>query len=170
MLGIWHSPSSNRPSLGQVAVARCPFLWGAGGASVETCHEPQSARSCKLALCAAGAAKGHHGGGAPRLLEGCPGPGTLLLPNAHTWDRRPGPAACFPAGRRLGAWGPVTNPTWHTPASCRCALWGQQEGTRWWASRSFVRGFQILGFSLLQLPVLGAGGRGPLPVFLVRRD
>ena len=52
-----HCPSSD-----QVAGARCLFSMGAGGASVGTCHQPHSARSCELALHAVGASQGRLGG------------------------------------------------------------------------------------------------------------
>ena len=52
--GTLPSPTS-RPS-GRAAGAHYPLAVGAGGAGVGTRHQPQSARSCELALRAVGAA------------------------------------------------------------------------------------------------------------------
>ena len=48
-------PLTTRP-FGRAAGAHYPLAVGAGGAGVGTCHQPHSARSCKLALRAVGAA------------------------------------------------------------------------------------------------------------------
>ena len=51
---VKHSPSPDRPSLGQAAGACCPFFFRAGGAGKGTRHQPHSARSCEMALRAVG--------------------------------------------------------------------------------------------------------------------
>ena len=60
--GAGRSPTSDRPSFGHEARAHYPLALGAG---VGTRHQPHSARSCELALRAAGAAR-ERLGGAPR--------------------------------------------------------------------------------------------------------
>ena len=62
-LGLVTLPPPVRQTVGQRAGARCPFFLGAGCASVETRHQPHSARSCELALRAVRAARGRPGGG-----------------------------------------------------------------------------------------------------------
>ena len=76
------------------------WLWVRGGAGVGTCHQPHSARSCKLALRAKGAAGGRAGGG--RLLPGCGASGV---------GRSPTPD-CTPSGRAAGAHYPLAVGAW----------------------------------------------------------
>ena len=53
-------PPATRP-FGRATGAHYPLADGAGGAGVATCHQPQSARSCELALRVVGAAGGRPG-------------------------------------------------------------------------------------------------------------
>ena len=62
--GDGHCPTLDRPSLGRAAGARYPLAVGAGGVGVGTGHQPNSARSCELALRVVRAARGRTGGGA----------------------------------------------------------------------------------------------------------
>ena len=82
-----------------------------------------------------------------------------------------GPLPFFCGHRGLRASGPVTKPTAHALASWRCPLWKRGEGSRGggvpFASLTAVLGWAV---SLPPPPVLGARGRGPLPVFLGRRE
>ena len=54
-------PPTTRP-LGLAAGAHYQLAVGAGAAGMGTSHQPHSARSCELALCAVGAARGRPGG------------------------------------------------------------------------------------------------------------
>ena len=59
--GVGRPGSSVLPALttrpfGRAAGAHYPLAVGAGGAGVGTCHQPHSAGSCELGLCAVGAA------------------------------------------------------------------------------------------------------------------
>ena len=162
--GIGHSPRPSCPSLGQAARACCPFSLGAGGGGVGTHHQPHSARSCELALWAVVAAQGLPVRAALCLREGCPGLGTLPPPAVQPWGRRPGPAARFLWARGEEARGPVTNPTAHALASWLCALWWRHKDVSWGAPCTFVWSVRGRELSLPKPPVLGVGGRGPLPV------
>ena len=153
-------PWGRRPGL----AAR--FSVGAGGAGVGTRHEPHSARSCELALRDVEVARGRAGGGGGSCLrDGCPGLGTVPPLTSRPWGKRPGPVARFPWARGgLLAWGPVTKPTAQARANWRCALWGRYEGALGGASHASVRGVRGWAPCLPYTPVLGTGGRGPLPV------
>ena len=83
LLGLGHSPSPSRLSLGRLVGPRCAFSWSAGGAVVGARHRPQRQRSCVLVLLALGVARGRPGEGALRLREVCPGSGTFLTPTAR---------------------------------------------------------------------------------------
>ena len=125
-------------------------------------HQPGRARSCELALRAVGAAQGRlEGGAASYHCEGCAGSGTLPGASSRPWGRRPGPAARFPSARGLWAWGPVTEPTAHTLASCCCGLWGQHKRARREGAPHLREGCLGLG----TLPPLSARhwGRRPGP-------
>ena len=126
-------PPTARP-LGGLPGPTTHWLWVRGVAGVGTRHQPHSARSCELALRAVGAARGRPGGGAAAWVWGVRG-GALShprLPALWAGCRGPLPTGCGWGGVR--AWGPVTNPTAHTPASWLCALWGRHEGARGGAS------------------------------------
>ena len=98
--GVGHSPSPDRPSLGQAAGACCPFFLGAGGVGVEAHHPPHSALSCELALGALEVAGGRpEAGGASYLREGCRGFGTLSPQTTHAWYVLQRPAALFVRAR-----------------------------------------------------------------------
>ena len=130
-----------------------------------TRHLPHSARSCELVLCAVGTAPGHPERGTLCPREGCPGFGTIPLPTPRPWDGQPGPAACFMWARGMRTLGPATNAKTHVFASWPCTLWWRHKGSQWKMPRSCVRGVLGQTLSLLQLPILGAGGRGQLPFF-----
>ena len=55
---VGRSLTPHRPSLGRAAGARYPLAVGTGAVGVGTRHQPHSARSCRLALRAVGAARG----------------------------------------------------------------------------------------------------------------
>ena len=62
-LGLGHPGSGALPTpttrpFGRAAGAHYPLAVGAGGAGVQTSHQPHSAPSCELALRAVGAAQG----------------------------------------------------------------------------------------------------------------
>ena len=92
-------PTPTTRPFGREAGAHYPLAVGAGGAGVGTSHQPHSARSCKLALWAVGAAGGGPGWG--RLLAGC---GTSGVGCSPTPDH-PSFEAC--------GWGPL-------PTGCEC--------------------------------------------------
>ena len=102
------------------------WLWARGGAGVGTCHQPHSARSCKLALRAVGAARGRPGGAPPAWLWGVRGRALPQprLPALWAGCRGPLPTGCgFRGGAGVG--------TRHQPHSARsCVLWGRHEGAR----------------------------------------
>ena len=106
------------------------WLWVRGGAGVGTRDQPQSARSCELALRAVGAARGRPGGAPPAWVWGVRGRALShpRLPALWAGCRGPLPTSCGCGGMR--AWGPVTNPTARALASWLCALWGRHEGAR----------------------------------------
>ena len=85
----------DHPPLGRAAGARYPAAVDAAGAGVRTRHQPQYARSCVLAWCAVGAARGRPGRW--RLLSGC---------GASWVGRSPTPARSS-LGRVAGAWYPL---------------------------------------------------------------
>ena len=123
------------------------WLWVRGGAGVRTRHQSHSARSCELALCAVGAARGRPGGAPPAWVWGVRGRALShpRLPALWAGCRGPLPTGCGCGGLR--AWGPVTNPTARALASWLCVLWGRHKGA--------------LGGRLL--PGCGASGVGRSP-------
>ena len=122
-------PPAARP-LGGLPGLTTHWLWVRGDADVGTRHQPHRARSCELALCAVGAARGCPGGAPPAWVWGVRGR-ALSHPRLPTlWARCGGP---LPTGCGCGgvrAWGPVTNPTARALASWLCALWGRHEEAR----------------------------------------
>ena len=127
---VGRSPTRNRPSFGRAAGADYPLAVGAGGVGLGTRHQPHSARSCELALCAVGRHEGTWGGVPLAWVWGRPGLGALPRPTARPRGVRPGPATHRLWVRGVWAWGPVTNPTACAFASWLCALFGRQEGAR----------------------------------------
>ena len=95
-----------------------------------TRHQPQSARSCELALRPVGAALGCPGGAPLAWVWGVRGRtfSHLRLPALWAGFRGPLPTGCGCGGVR--AWGPLTNPTARALACWLCALWGRHEGAR----------------------------------------
>ena len=98
------------------------WLWVRGGAGVGNRHQPHSAPSCELALRAVEAARGCAGGAPLAWVWGVLGRALPhpRLPALWAGCRGPLPTGCGCGGVR--AWGPVTNPTARSPASCLCAL------------------------------------------------
>ena len=94
------------------------WLWVRGGAGVGTRHQPDSARSCVLALRTVGAARGRPGGAPPAWVWGVRGRAIShpRLPALWAGCRGPLPTGCGCGGVR--AWGPVTNPTARALACC----------------------------------------------------
>ena len=100
------------------------------GAGVETRHQPHSARSCKLALRALGAARGCPGGAPLAWVWGVRGRALPPPSTTRRFGRAAGPTTHWLWVRGLRAWGPVTNPTARTLASWLCVLRGRHEGAR----------------------------------------
>ena len=124
--GVGRSPTPNCPPSGRAAGAHYPLALGAGGPGVGTRHQPQSARSCELALRAVGAAQRRLGGGATCLGVGRLGSGPLPPPNARPLGGLPGPTTHW-----LWVRGGADVGTRHQPHSARsCVLWGRHEGAR----------------------------------------
>ena len=105
---------------GRAAGAQYPLAVGAGAAGVGTRHEPQSARSCKLALRPVGAAQGGPGGGASGLGVGRPGSGALPPPTTRPFGRAAG--AQYPLAVGAGAAGVGTRHQPHSARSCERPL------------------------------------------------
>ena len=110
-------PLTARP-LGGLPGPTTHWLWVRGGAGVGTRHQPQSARSCELALRAVGAARGRPGGAPPALVWGVQGRALSdpRLPALWAGCRGPLRTRCGFGG--VQAWGPVTNPTARALACC----------------------------------------------------
>ena len=118
-------PPTARPLGGQPGPTT-DWLLVRGGAGVGTRHQPNSARSCELALRAVGAARGRPGGGTSCLGVGRPGSGALPPPTARPLGRLPGPTTNL-----LWVRGGAGVGTRHQPHSARsCVLWGRHEGAR----------------------------------------
>ena len=167
-LGVGRLGSGALPTLTARPLARLPgptthWLWVRGVAGVGTRHQPHSARSCKLALRAVGAAPGHPGGAPPAWVWGVRGRALSnpRLPTLWAGCRGPLPTGCGCGGVRV--WGPVTNPTARALASWLCALWGGKRGCPGGAPPAWVMGFRGRALSQPQLPALWAGCWGPLP-------
>ena len=126
----WAPSHADCPSLGRAAGARHPLAVGGERAGVGTRHLPDSARSCKLALRAVGAARGRPGGAPLAWVWALLGSGAICGPTAHPWGVRPGPATHLLWMRAVWAWGPATLAF----ASWLCVLWGRQEAPRGGAS------------------------------------
>ena len=122
-------PPTARP-LGGLPGPTTHWLWVLGGAGVGTRHQPQSARSCKLALRAVGAARGRPGGGASCLGVGRPASGAPPPPTARPLNGLPGPTTHWLWVRGGAGVGTSRNPTARALASWLCALLGGQEGAR----------------------------------------
>ena len=123
-------PTPTTRPFGRAAGAHYPLAVGAGAAVVGTRHQPHSAHSCELALRAVGAACGCLWGAPLAWVWGVWGralsqPRPLVLSGV-----RPGPTTHWLWVRGVRAWGPVTNPTARTLASCLCALWRLHEAAR----------------------------------------
>ena len=76
---------------------------------------------------------------------------------------QPGPTTHWLWVGGVRAWGPVTDPTARTLASCLCALWGRHEGAR---GARLLPGCGASGLGRSPTPVnssVRACGRGPLP-------
>ena len=117
-------PPTTRP-FGRAAGAHYPLAVGAGGAGVGARHQPHSARSCKLALRALGAAEGARGG-ASCLGVGRPGTGALPAPTTRPFGRAAGARFPLAAGAVCGRGGPADLGTLSCAAVRRvlCALPG----------------------------------------------
>ena len=128
--GVGRSPTPTARPLGGLPGTTTHPLWVRGGAGVGTRHQPHSARSCKLALRAVGAARGRPGGAPPAWVWGFRGRALSnpRLPALWAGCRGPLPTGCGCGGVR--GWGPVTNSTVRALASRLCALWGRHEDAR----------------------------------------
>ena len=103
--GLGALPPPTTHPFGRAARAHYPLAVGAGGAGMGTRHQSVSARSCKLALHAGGAARGCPGG---RLLPGCGASGNGRFPIPDPSSFRSCGRGPLPTGRGCGvrAWGP----------------------------------------------------------------
>ena len=124
-LGVGRPGSGTLPPptahpLGRAAGAHYPLAVGAGGARLGTHHQTHSARSCELALCAVGAARGRPGGGASCLGVGCPGSGALPSPTAPPLG--PAAGAHYPLAVGAGGVGVGTRHQLHSARYCELAL------------------------------------------------
>ena len=159
--GALRSPTV-RP-LGGLPGPTTHWLWVRGAAGVGTRHQPHSARSCKLALRAVGAARGRPGGAPPAWVWGARDRALSHPRLPALWAGCRGP---LPTGYGCGgvrAWGPVTNPTARALVSSLCAPLGQHEGTPGVAPLAWVWGVWGRALSDPRLPALWAGCRGPVP-------
>ena len=110
-------PPTTRP-FGRAAGAHYPLAVGAGDAGMGTRHQPHSARSCELALCAVGVARGRPGGAPLAWVWGVQGRAlSYPRPLVHSGVRL-GPTTHWLWVRMVPAWGPVTNPTARALACC----------------------------------------------------
>ena len=128
--GLGALPTRTARPLGRAPGAHYPLAVGVGGVGVGTHHQPHSARSCQLALCALGAARGRPGGAPLACMRSVPGralshPRPLVL-----WGVRPGPTTHWLWVRGVWAWEPVTHPSARALASWLCALLGRHQGAR----------------------------------------
>ena len=112
-------PSPTARPLGRAARVHYPLAVGAGGVDVGTRHRPHSARSCKLALRAVGAARGRPGGGSC-LSVGRPGSGAFPPPTARSLGRASGAHYPLAVGARGSGVGTRHQP--HRARSCELAL------------------------------------------------
>ena len=90
--GVGRSSTPDCLSFGACGRGTLPLAAGAGGVGVVSCHQPERARSCELALHAVGAARGRPGGAPLACVWGVRGralshPRLLVL-----WGVRLGPA------------------------------------------------------------------------------
>ena len=141
-------PATARP-LGPVAGAHHTLAVGAGGAGVGTRHQPHSARSCELALRAAGAAPGGEGEAPLALVWGVRGAGALPCPTARPLGRAAG--AHYPLAVDAGFAGVGTHHQPHSARSCELA----------WRAAGAARGRP--GGRLLPACGASGGGRSPTP-------
>ena len=114
--GAFLPPTTSPP--GRAAGAHYPLAAGAAGAG--TRHQPNSARSCELALRAVGAAGERPWGGASCLGVGPPGSGAFLPPTTSPLGRAAG--AHYPLAVGAGAAGVGTCHQPHSARSCELAL------------------------------------------------
>ena len=111
-------PAPTARPLGRLIGATTHWLWVRRAAGVGTRHQPNSVRSCGLALRAVGATRGCPGGAPPAWVWGVRGRALShpRLPALWAGCRGPLPSGCGCGGVR--AWGPVTNPTARALACC----------------------------------------------------
>ena len=152
-------PPTLRP-LGGLPGPTNHWLWVRGGAGVGTRHQPHSARSCELALRAAGAARGRPGGALPAWVWGVRGRALSRprLPSLWAGCRGPlptGVGAPCPAPRFVvcsarfpGSRHPVAVVAWHL-TSCPGYGWRRASlaclvAPRWCAAPRPVRSLSLL--------------------------
>ena len=122
--GLGALPSPTTRYFGRAAGAHYPLAVGAGGAGVETRHQPHRARSCELALrgglarCRGGTRA--PGGGASCLGAGLPGSGALPPPTTRPFGRTA--VAHYPLAVGAGGAGVGTRHQHHSAHSCELAL------------------------------------------------
>ena len=117
-LGSGALPPPTARRLGGLPGPTTHWLWVRGRAGVGTRHQPHSARSCELAMRAVGAARGRPGGAPPAWVSGVRGRALSHLKLPAPWAGCRGPLRTGCGCEGVRAWGPVTNPTAHSPACC----------------------------------------------------
>ena len=95
-------PPPTAPPLGRAAGANYSLAVGAGGVCAGTRHQPDSARSCQLALCAVGAARGRPGRAPLACVWGVRGRALSHRRPFLLWGVLPGP---LPTGCGCGGCG-----------------------------------------------------------------
>ena len=118
--GVERSPTPDHSSFQACGRGPLPTGCGCGGSGPETRHQRYSARSCKLALRAVGAARGRPGGG-----SSCPGvgrPGLSSPPPPTTCPFVLAPGAQYPLAVGAGGAGVGTPQQPQSTRSCELAL------------------------------------------------
>ena len=163
--GVGRSPTPDRPSCGACGRGPLPTGCRCGGSGRSDPSPTHSARSCELALCAVGAARGRPGGAPLAWAWGVRGPAHSDPRPPVLWGVRPEPTTHWLWVRRVRVRGPVTNPTKRALASWLCALWGRQKGARGGRLLPGCGACGVRRSPTPDHPSFGACGRGPLPTW-----
>ena len=124
-------PTPTARPLGGLPGPTTHWMWVRGGAGMGTRHQPNSARSCELALHTFG---GHEGARGGRLLPGCGASGFGRSPTPDHPSFRACGRGPLPTGRGCGVRAWVPGCPWHL-VPCRgssCVVRASRvRGTRW---------------------------------------
>ena len=156
-------PLPTTRAFGRAAGAHYPLAVGAGDAGVGTHHLPHSARSCELALCAVGAARGCPGG---RLVPGSGASGVVRFPTPDHSSFRACGRGPLPSGCGCGGCGRVDPSPTPQRALLRAGFARCRGGPRMPGGGASCRGVGRPGLGALPPPTtqpFRACGRGPLP-------